>query len=36
MIVAKRNDWLDSLADDYTMKFIDVNDLVKNKEVMAA
>ena len=36
MIVAKRNEWLDSLADSTTMTFVDVDELVKSKELLAA
>ena len=36
MIVAKRNEWLDSLADNTTMTFVDVDELVKSKELLAA
>ena len=36
MIVAKRNEWLDSLADSTTMTFVDVDELIKSKELLAA
>lgn len=32
MMVAKRNEWLDSLANNETMQFIDVNNLVANSQ----
>jgi hypothetical protein len=36
MIVAKRNAWLDGLAENNTMTFVDVDELVKSKELLAA
>ena len=36
MIVAKRNEWLDSLADSTTMTYVHVDDLVKRNQQQAA
>jgi hypothetical protein len=32
MLVVKRNEWIDNLVGDKNMKFIDINEVVANKE----